>query len=177
MNFQTFLKIRAHFFRVPSLRASQIFSNPNLPYVLRYLLHHVSPSMVEGGDPEGFGQALVADDADPSRAGDAVASNQAHMEISVWDLSHHSRAEEQPGSSPALCSHTLAQARILFLASSVANVVRHITSGVGTLLMLDRKIEAFIFSLFNKDLKARRTSKRNFGLFMAPSITLASCEL
>ncbi|MQM18850.1 hypothetical protein Taro_051847 [Colocasia esculenta] len=48
-----------------------------------------------------------------------------------------------------------------------ANVVRHVTSGAGTPLMSDRKFEAFIFSLFNEDLKSGRTSERNFELFMA----------
>ncbi|KAL0370008.1 UNVERIFIED_CONTAM: Glucan endo-1,3-beta-glucosidase [Sesamum angustifolium] len=45
-----------------------------------------------------------------------------------------------------------------------ANLVKHVSSGVGTPLMPNRTFETYIFALFNEDLKPS-TSERNFGLF------------
>lgn len=44
------------------------------------------------------------------------------------------------------------------------NLVKYVSSGVGTPLMPNRTFETYIFSLFNEDLKPG-TSERNFGLF------------
>lgn len=45
------------------------------------------------------------------------------------------------------------------------NVIRHLTSGTGTPLMPNRTFEAFLFSLFDEDLKTGPASERHFGLF------------
>lgn len=45
-----------------------------------------------------------------------------------------------------------------------ANLVKFLSSGVGTPLMPNRTFETYIFSLFNEDLKPG-TKERNFGLF------------
>ncbi|XP_073148043.1 glucan endo-1,3-beta-glucosidase-like isoform X2 [Henckelia pumila] len=45
-----------------------------------------------------------------------------------------------------------------------SNLVKHLSSGVGTPLMPNRTFETYIFSLFNEDLK-QGTPEKNFGLF------------
>ncbi|KAH6765643.1 O-Glycosyl hydrolases family 17 protein [Perilla frutescens var. hirtella] len=49
-------------------------------------------------------------------------------------------------------------------ASYNANLVKYVSSGVGTPLMPNRTFETYIFSLFNEDLKPG-SSEQNFGLF------------
>ncbi|KAJ8446235.1 hypothetical protein Cgig2_016006 [Carnegiea gigantea] len=46
-----------------------------------------------------------------------------------------------------------------------ANLVRHVTSGVGTPLMPNRIFETYIFELFDEDLKPGPTYEQHFGLF------------
>eukprot|EP00252_Welwitschia_mirabilis_P020612 TRINITY_DN5086_c0_g1_i2.p1 TRINITY_DN5086_c0_g1~~TRINITY_DN5086_c0_g1_i2.p1 ORF type:complete len:374 (+),score=61.79 TRINITY_DN5086_c0_g1_i2:92-1213(+) len=47
------------------------------------------------------------------------------------------------------------------------NLIKHVTSNVGTPLMPNRSIQTYIFSLFNEDLKPGPPSERSFGLFKA----------
>ncbi|CAA7399079.1 unnamed protein product [Spirodela intermedia] len=46
------------------------------------------------------------------------------------------------------------------------NFLRRVSSGAGTPLMPNRTFEAFVFSLFNEDLKPGPASERNYGLFL-----------
>lgn len=44
-------------------------------------------------------------------------------------------------------------------------LIQHVSSGVGTPLMPNRRFETYVFSLFDEDLKPGPTCERSFGLF------------
>eukprot|EP01018_Ginkgo_biloba_P033247 Gb_04530 [translate_table: standard] len=52
------------------------------------------------------------------------------------------------------------------------NLIKHVTSNVGTPLMPNRTFDTYIFALFNEDLKPGSTAERNFGLFK-PDMTMS----
>lgn len=51
------------------------------------------------------------------------------------------------------------------------NLIKFVSSNVGTPLMPNRTFETYIFALFNEDLKPGSTAERNFGLFK-PDMTM-----
>lgn len=73
---------------------------------------------------------------------------------------------------PTLCEAQQVGVDVGFAAEFNGNLVRHVSSGVGTPLMPNRTFETYIFALFDENLKPGPICERNFGLFrpnMTPS--------